>query len=66
MDVHKKYLQVAVVDDSGNVVKNSRMNNDLVEVDKFFKDVNNDDTKVVMESSCFWYNIYEYIKEKTS
>jgi transposase len=64
MDLHKKYLQVAIVDDKGKVVENSKMNNDLVEVDKFFKDVNND-AKVVMESSCVWYNIYEYLsKEK--
>jgi transposase len=64
MDLHKKYLQVAIVDDKGKVVENSKMKNDLVEVDKFFKDVNND-AKVVMESSCVWYNIYEYLsKEK--
>jgi transposase len=65
MDLHKKYLQVAIVDDKGKVVENSKMNNDLSEVGKFFKDVNNQDAKVVMESSCVWYNIYEYLsKEK--
>src|SRR5919198_3462766 len=64
MDLHKKYLQVAIVDDKGKVVENSKINNDLSEVDKFFKNVDND-AKVVMESSCVWYNIYEYLsKEK--
>ena len=64
MDLHKKYLQVAIVDDKGKVVENSKINNDLSEVDKVFKNVDND-AKVVMESSCVWYNIYEYLsKEK--
>ena len=27
MDLHKKYLQVAIVDDNGKVVENSKINN---------------------------------------
>jgi hypothetical protein len=60
MDLHKKYLQVAVVDEKGKVMRNSKIDNDLDEVGKFFNDVNNQDAKVVMESSGVWYNVYEY------
>ena len=64
MDLHKKYLQVAVVDEKGKVMKNSKIDNDLDEIGKFFNDVNNQDAKVVMESSGVWYNIYEYLSEQ--
>ena len=64
MDLHKKYLQVAVVDEKGKVMKNSKIDNDLDGIGKFFNDVNNQDAKVVMESSGVWYNIYEYLSEQ--
>jgi len=64
MDLHKKYLQVAVVDEKGKVMRNSKIDNDLDEIGKFFNDVNNQDAKVVMESSGVWYNIYEYLSEQ--
>jgi hypothetical protein len=41
MDLHKKYLQVAVVDEKGRVLRNSKIREDLAEVGKFFNDVNN-------------------------
>lgn len=64
MDLHKKYLQIAALDENGKLIRNSRIDNDLVEVGKFFKDINNENPKVVMESSGVWYNIYEYISKQ--
>ena len=32
MDVHKNYLQVAVLDEKGKVLNNSRVDNDLIKV----------------------------------
>ena len=68
MDLHKNYLQVAVLDGKGKVLKNSRIHNDLSKVGRFFDRIggsgNSDDVKVVMESSCVWYNIYEYLSEE--
>jgi hypothetical protein len=29
MDLHKNYLQIAVMNDNGKVLENSRINNDL-------------------------------------
>jgi transposase len=68
MDLHKSYLQVAVLDGKGKVLKNSRIHNDLSKVGRFFNRIggsgNSSDVKVVMESSCVWYNIYEYLSEE--
>jgi hypothetical protein len=36
MDVHKNYLQVAVLDEKGKVMSNSRVDNNLIKVNEFF------------------------------
>ncbi len=36
MDVHKNYLQVAVLDEKGKVLNNSRVDNNLIKVNEFF------------------------------
>src|SRR5215468_11203892 len=65
MDVHKNYLQVAVLDEKGKVVSNSRVDNNLIKVNEFFDTLHpSNNTKVVMESSGMWYNIYERFKKK--
>ena len=62
MDLHKNYLQVAVLDEKGRVLKNSRVNNEISTVGRFFDRINSENNaKVVMESSCVWYNIYDYL-----
>jgi transposase len=65
MDVHKNYLQVAVLDDKGKVLDNSRVDNNLTKVNEFFDSLHpGSDTKVVMESSGMWYNIYECLNKR--
>jgi len=65
MDVHKNYLQVAVLDEKGKVLNNSRVDNDLTKVNEFFDSIHpNRNTKVVMESSGMWYNIYECLSKR--
>jgi len=74
MDLHKNYLQIAVVDEKGIVLKNSKIENNIKKIGKFFDqidhskiknhDTNRTTTKVVMESSCVWYDIYEYLTEE--
>src|SRR5215469_12824819 len=67
MDLYKSYLQV--LDGKGKVLKNSRIHNDLTKVGGFFDHIggsgNSSDVKVVMESSCVWYDIYEYLSEES-
>jgi transposase len=68
MVLHKSYPQIAVLDVKGKVLKNSRIDNDLSKVRRLFDRIggsgNSSDVKVVMESSCVWYNIYEYLSEE--
>ena len=58
MDLHKNYLQIAVMNEKGKVLENSRIDNNLKQVGKFFDNLNDEKTCIVMESSCVWYNIY--------
>jgi transposase len=65
MDVHKNYLQVAVLDEKEKVLNNSRVDNNLIKVNEFFDRLHpRSNTKVVMESSGMWYNIYEYLSKR--
>jgi transposase len=65
MDLHKNYLQIAVMNDKGKVLENSRIDNDIKQVGRFFeKNINDEKVRVVMESSSVWYNIYRYLSEE--
>jgi Transposase len=64
MDLHKNYLQIAVMNEKGEVLENSRINNSLKLLVKFFDNLNDQKTRIVMESSCVWYNIYRYLSEE--
>ena len=65
MDLHKNYLQIAVMNEKGKVLENSRINNDLRQVGRFFdQNINDENVRVVMESSSIWYNIYSYLSEE--
>lgn len=63
MDLHKNYLQVAVMDEKGKVLQNSRIDNDVKQLDRFFDKIGSR-SQVVMESSCVWYNIYRHLSEE--
>src|SRR5215469_7667672 len=65
MDVRKNYLQVAVLDEKGKILNNSRVDNILIKVNEFFDSLHpSSNTKVVMESSGMWYNIYECLTKR--
>ena len=65
MDVHKNYLQVAVLDEKGKILNNSRVDNNMMKVNEFFDSLHpSNNTKVVMESSGMWYNIYECLSKR--
>jgi hypothetical protein len=65
--LHKNYLQVAVLDEKGKVLNNSRVDNNLIKVNEFFDRLHpRSYTKVVMESSGMWYNIYECLERLIS
>jgi hypothetical protein len=59
MDLHKNYLRIAVVEEKG-MLENSRINNNLRQVGRFFdENINNEKVRVVMEPSSVWYKIYQ-------
>jgi transposase len=65
MDVHKNYLQIAVLDENGKVLNNSRVDNNPSKIAKFFDRLDHrKSTKIVMESSGMWYNIYECLNKR--
>jgi hypothetical protein len=39
MDLHKNYLQIAVMNEKGKVLENSRINNNLKQVGRFFDEI---------------------------
>ena len=60
MDLHKNYLQIAVMNEKGKVLENSRIKNNLKQVGN----INDEKAHVLMESSSVWYNIYSYLSEE--
>jgi transposase len=64
MDLHKNFLQIAIMDNYGNVLENSKIDNNHQKIDDFFKNVKPDNTKVVMETSSVWYDTYLYLTDK--
>ncbi len=51
IDVHKMFLQIAGVNESGDLLFNRRVELDHASVMTFFKEFSRDDTRCVMESS---------------
>ena len=62
LDVHKNYLQAAVLDDEGQLLKQERIPNSKDEIINFFQEFNK--AKIAIESSSTWYPIYQLLSEK--
>lgn len=63
MDLHKMYHQIATVDENGLVLSNDKINNNHQALAAFFKKIPLD-SKIVMESSSVWYNVYLMLEDK--
>ncbi|MGA9153364.1 MAG: hypothetical protein WBZ36_22525 [Candidatus Nitrosopolaris sp.] len=64
IDLHKNYLQIAVMEEKW-ILENSRINNNLRQVGRFFdENINDEKVRVVIESSSVWYKIYSYLSEE--
>ena len=55
MDVHKKFLQVAMMDEKAKVIFNERIENENKSISRFFRSSVPENAKIVMESSSVWY-----------
>lgn len=63
MDIHKNYLQIVIMDNKGKLMRNDRIDNNRDEINRFFSnnDVEQKNSQLVMESSCTWYSVYQYL-----
>jgi transposase len=62
LDVHKKYTEVAIVDEEGVVTEQKRIENEPERIEEFSNRLSNAD--MVMESSSTWYWLYEILSRK--
>ena len=58
LDLHKKFLQVAAVDQKGNLLMNKRVENDFGIIEQEFSAFPKN-AKYVLESSSVWYGVYQ-------
>jgi transposase len=62
LDVHKKYTEVAILDEDGAVREQERIENKLELIEEFSNKL--DTADMVMESSSTWYWLYEVLSRK--
>lgn len=62
LDIRKDYLQAAVFDAEGQLVKQQRITNSKDDILNFFQPY--DKSKVVIESSTIWYPIYQLLWDR--
>ena len=64
IDLHKRYMQVAVLDEDGNLIHEDSMpnNSDHRYLERFL-DRLEPDTRIALESSSVWYSVYRFIQE---
>jgi len=62
LDVHKKYTEVAIVDEEGVITEQGRIENEPGLVEEFSDRLSNAD--MVLESSSSWYWLYEILSRK--
>ena len=57
LDLHKKFLQIAAIDQEGNLLMNKRVENDFGIIEQEFSAFPKN-AKYVLESSSVWYGVY--------
>jgi hypothetical protein len=62
LDVHKKYTEVAIVNENGVIEKQERIENEPGRIEDFSNRLNN--AEMVLESSSTWYWLYEILSRK--
>jgi len=62
IDLHKKFLQVAVMDNDGKILQNKKVDNTHESIKKHFADISLY-ASIVMESSSVWYDTYRFLTD---
>jgi transposase len=64
LDLHKNYLQAAVLDRKGTLLRQERIPNQDESIKSFFdRNGSTKKNKIVIESSSTWYHVYELLSE---
>ncbi len=63
IDLHKKFLQVATMDDDGKILQNIKVENTHESIRKHFTDIPIH-ANIVMESSSVWYGTYRFLTDE--
>ncbi len=64
IDAHKRFLQIAAMDQDGKRILNERVATDHDSLKKFFAQFTPLNTRCVMESSSVWYWLYRYLTDE--
>jgi len=59
MDIHKNFIQAAVMDEAGNIVKEQQFKSDAKEIKRFVKSLKTKKIHAAIEATCTWYHVYE-------
>ena len=62
LDVHKRYTEVAIVDEDGVVEKQERTENEPGRIEEFSNRLSN--ATMVLKSSSLWYWLYETLSRQ--
>lgn len=63
IDLHKKFLQVAIMGNDGKILQNTKVDNTHQSIKKHFADIPIH-ANIVMESSSVWYNTYRFLTDE--
>ncbi len=63
IDLHKKFLQVATMDNDGKILQNIKVENTHESIRKHFTDIPIH-ANMVMESSSVWYGTYRFLTDE--
>lgn len=63
LDLHKNYLQAAVVDDRGTLLREERIPNTDEDIKTFSNKTLKERSEIVIESSSTWYHAYELLSK---
>ena len=58
MDVHKEFLQIAMMYKKAKVIFNERIKNENMIVSRFFRSSVPKNAKIVMKSPSVWYGLF--------
>lgn len=63
MDIHKKFIQAAALDEKGSRIAEQKFDNNSKEIKRFMKKFRKHNVKTAIEATCIWYHVYEALED---